>query len=164
MNRAHMLELGLDTGLLEGVGVPRRLIIHLGYVRPPLSLNDRKHWRSRHRVVREVRTRVSWRVRQAAGRAGLTTPHVHVQLAYVPPDARVRDPDNLVATLKPCIDALTQTGKDRGWPAYPLVADDDPAHVSWSPPRIDRPDGHGPRMWLILTLLTSAAELPEVAW
>ena len=88
-------------------------------------------------------------------------PHIHVLLSWVAPDKRKRDADNLVGTLKPCIDALTEAGLSRGWPCTPMVPDDDPAHVSWSPPRILAPDGGGPRLWLTVTALSRAPEPGE---
>lgn len=145
--------LGLEAGVCRSVtGLPV-YVLPLGYERPPLSLNDRTHWRRKAKVVRELRTRVAWRARSLNVEQW---PHVHVQLTYVPPDRRSRDADNLVATLKPALDALTQVGRDRGWPATPMVPDDTPEHVSWSTPRILEPDRHGPRLWLTITAMARA--------
>lgn len=131
-------------------------VLPLGFATPPLSLNDRGRGRragmAKARKVRELRTAVWARGRQL----GMTAaPHFHVVLHYVPADRRPRDPDNLVATLKPAIDALTAKGADRGWVCLSLVPDDTPEHVSWSPPVIHQPDEHGPRLWLEVTALAS---------
>lgn len=157
MSAVHTL--GLEPGKTRGVtGLPV-YTIPLGYDRPPLSLNDRMHWRRKHKATRELRTRTAWRARQVGVEP---FPHLHFLLTWVTPDRRKRDADNLVATLKPCIDAFTQAGVDRGWPALPIVPDDDPAHVSWSPPRILEPDRYGPRLWLTVTALAKRPQLPDV--
>lgn len=132
-------------------------VLPLGFATPPLTLNSRTHWRTRARLVKQIRTAVFVRGRQVKM---APAPHVHVQLYYVPPDRRDRDPDNLVATLKPAIDALTARGQDRGWPALGVVPDDTPEYVSWSPPRILEPDEHGPRLWIEVTALLSAPPHP----
>lgn len=147
------LILGLEPGVVRSVtGLPI-YVIPLGYERPPLSLNDRGSWRTKARKTRELRVRVAWRARQVKAEQW---PHIHVLLSWVPADMRHRDPDNLIGTLKPCIDALTAAGQARGWPCTPMVPDDTPEHVSWSPPRILEPDEHGPRLWLTVTALAHA--------
>lgn len=141
-------------------------VLPLGYDRPPLSLNDRGRSRGAARAkaakVRALRADVALRLRALLGRPSAIVPHIHVQLHYVPRDRRIRDADNLVATLKPCIDALHLDGK-AGSPRTPLVINDDPAHVSWSPPRIHLPDDHGPRLWLVITTSPTQPqrEVPE---
>lgn len=145
---------GLEPGTVRSVtGLPV-YYLPLGYLRPPLSLNDRGSWRAKARKVKELRVRTAWRARALIGPAGVTAAHIHVQLTYVPPDRRDRDPDNLVATLKPCIDALTGAGVARGWPCYPMVADDTPAHVTWAAPKILEPDVHGGRLWLTISVMS----------
>ena len=73
----------------------------------PLSLNDRQSWMARARVTRQVRTTVAAAARVQQIRP---QPHIHVQLEYVPKDARRRDTDNLWLTAKPAIDALVDAG------------------------------------------------------
>lgn len=131
-------------------GLPR-YILPLGFTSPPLTLNGRPHYRTRARLVRAVRTAVVVRARQLDMRPAR---HVHVSLHYVPRDRRTRDADNLVATLKPAIDALTAQGADRGRICASIVRDDTPDMVSWSTPVIHAPDEHGPRMWLEVQYLT----------
>lgn len=128
-------------------------VIPLGFTTPPLSLNDRLHYRARAKRVKAIRTAVWVRGRQLGVKA---VPHVHVVLHYVPRDSRDRDPDNLVATLKPAIDALTAAGAERGRICLGIVPDDTPEHVSWSSPVIHDPDEHGPRLWLEVTALATA--------
>jgi crossover junction endodeoxyribonuclease RusA len=133
-------------------------ILPLGFTTPPLSLNDRgkggrRGGYARAAKVRAIRTAVWTRGRQLRM---TPQPHLHVRLHYVPNDRRPRDPDNLVATLKPAIDALTAMGADRGWICLSLVPDDTPEHVTWSPPLIHEPDEHGPRLWLEVTGMSAA--------
>ena len=127
-------------------------VIPLGFTSPPLTLNDRHHWRAHHKRVKMIRTAVWVRGRQLRTYA---VPHIHVALHYVPKDKRGRDADNLVGTLKPAIDALTAAGADRGRICLGIVPDDTPQHVSWSTPKIHPPDEHGPRMWLEVTAMAT---------
>lgn len=135
-------------------------VLPLPYSAPPLSLNDRGRSRkaafAKARKVRELRNATVLVGRLVQMRPA---PHLHVVLHYVPRDSRIRDRDNLVATLKPCIDALTARGADRGWACLSLVPDDDPGHVSWAPPVIHPPDDGGPRLWLVVTALPSAPSM-----
>lgn len=144
---------GVNAEAHQAAGGMPRYIIPLGFTSPPLSLNDRHHYRKRARLVKAIRVAVVVRAKQLKMRP---VPHVHVVLHYVPRDARTRDADNLVATLKPAIDALTADGADRGRVCVGIVPDDDPAHVSWSTPVIHEPDEHGPRMWLDIQTMPAA--------
>lgn len=103
----------------------------------PLTLNQRLHWAEKARRTRIVRDAVAWRARAAKiGRRE----HVVVQLHYVPPDRRQRDPSNLMATQKPAVDGLVDAG---------VVPDDIPAYVTELQPVIHGPIGGGvARMWL----------------
>lgn len=140
-------------------------VLPLGFIAPPLSLNDRGRSRraalGKAAKVRAIRNAVVIRGRQVKM---TPAPHFHVQLHYVPRDRRPRDPDNLVATLKPAIDALTAKGANRGWACLSLVPDDTPEYVSWSPPRIHEPDEHGPRLWLEVTALASPPSPPGMPY
>lgn len=147
--------LGVEALQIRAVtGLPI-YIVPLGYTKPPLSLNDRHGYRTKAKITREVRVRVAQKLRALIGRPSAIVPHIHVVLHYVPKDRRTRDTDNLVATLKPCIDALTASGKP-GLAQTPLVEDDDPDHVTWSPPKIHAPDDAGPRMWLEIRCAAAA--------
>lgn len=126
-----------------------RFVLPLG-TKPPLTLNQRMHYRARGRLVRDVRQMVTWRAREL--RIPKLVDHVHVELHVVPRDRRTRDADNYVATLKPAIDALTAAGAARGWPCASIVKDDDPGHVTWKPPILHEPDPQRPRYWLEVTL------------
>jgi crossover junction endodeoxyribonuclease RusA len=113
--------------------------IRFDYTKPPLSLNDRGGWRGRARTIKTVRQDAAWRATAAR------IPHcqqIHVQLTYVPRDARRRDPENLIATQKAIIDGLVTAG---------LVDDDSPEYVTWSMPIITTPQSHDPHMLLEIT-------------
>jgi hypothetical protein len=79
--------------------------IDLGLSRPPLSLNDRMHWRVKAQHVAQLRL-------LAAHLARNVTPveRAVVTLHYRPRDRRARDAANLHATLKPLTDGLVDAG------------------------------------------------------
>jgi crossover junction endodeoxyribonuclease RusA len=113
--------------------------IRLPYDKPPLTLNQRLHWRAEARIKHQVRADVTTLVTNAR----IPACHaIHVQLVYVPRDHRIRDCDNLVATLKPCIDAIR---------ACDVVPDDSPQYVTWGMPIITAPDSKDPHMLLEIT-------------
>ncbi len=115
------------------------IVIHLPYDKPPLSMNSRDHWRKKASVTAELRWLVASKVR-----ALQLTPvrHVTLELHYVPRDARRRDEDNLVATMKPCCDAIVDAG---------LVKDDAPQWMTKRMPIIDPPDPANPHLYLVIT-------------
>lgn len=120
-------------------------VLELPWQTPPLSLNDRKHWAVKARDTAAVRTTVTLLLRQAKVPA-LRTP-VDVELRYTPRDNRRRDRDNLVATFKPCVDAIVEHG---------VIPDDTAEYLSASMPVITaKGDGHATgRMWLLITEAT----------
>ena len=121
--------------------------IRLPYRTPPMSMNDRQHWRTKARQTANVRRDVM--ALAAAHRLPTGLARVRVQLVYVPRDRRRRDTDNLVATLKPICDALAAgTAKHPGWG---LVADDTPEWMSKPEPVIAAPDPKDPHLRLLIT-------------
>lgn len=116
--------------------------VRLPYVVPPLSLNQRSSWQARARKTADVRTAVGWTIR--AARIPRLDGRPTVLLTYVPRDRRRRDRDNLVATLKPCVDALVDMG---------VLVDDDPTHVDTLMPTIGdpSPDPDVSGLWLTIT-------------
>ncbi len=117
--------------------------LRLPYTAPPLTGNDRMHWRKKAAVVATLRGTVAGLV---LGDQGKPWPryadHVEVWLHYWPRDKRRRDADNLVATLKVCCDALVDAG---------VVRDDTPAEMTKHMPVIHAPDGD-PRLELTIRL------------
>lgn len=114
----------------------------------PLSLNDRGHWSKHRQLKAEWRTEVAHLAR-AARIPRLS--RIHVVLHAYPKINRRRDSDNLVATLKPCIDGLRDAG---------VIADDTPDQVTWSAPAIhpSRCDGMPARLkrWSWELVITEA--------
>lgn len=114
--------------------------------KPPLTLNARDHWAAHATKVERIKAITRNAVRAASvPQLG----HVHVELHYRPATNRFRDIDNLVATQKPCVDALHQADERSHW--EPIVPGDDPRYASWSPPVLHPPvKGLGAATWLVL--------------
>jgi crossover junction endodeoxyribonuclease RusA len=107
------------------------------YRTPPLSLNDRMHWRKRAKITAEIRGLVcAW-----ASTAVPACSATEVELHYVPRDARRRDADNLVPILKACCDGLVDAG---------VVPDDTPELMRKVMPIIDAPNRVDPHLWLLV--------------
>lgn len=134
--------------------------LDLPYEKPPLNANDSLHHMAIYRARRNLTEQVRWLIR-GAGIPRLD--RIHVELHYLPALVRTRDQDNLVATLKPAIDGMKDTpakydGARLVRPAWVgIVPDDDPAHVTWTPPVIhdvvpNRRHERAPkRLWLVIT-------------
>jgi hypothetical protein len=118
-------------------------VIELPFV-TALSLNDRDIWQVKAAKVKPWRTASHLLAKQAKIPA---CRRIHVELNYVPSTVRRRDPDNLVAVLKPCIDGLVDAG---------VVPDDDLRFVERSFPVIHPkgpPRRSGNRWWMVVTAL-----------
>lgn len=118
--------------------------------RAPLNLNDRLHWAAKATKVARVKSATRNAVMAAE------VPHleyVHVEMHYRPKTNRFRDIDNIVATLKPVIDALHTVDPSLNAPVpfEPVIDGDDPRFVSWSPPVLHAwQRGMAPALWLVL--------------
>lgn len=118
---------------------------HLGDVgTPPLTANQRLHWRDQARRVRMVREQVM--IGAAPIRATPPIRHLTVTLHYRPGDNRRRDADNLWPTLKAACDALAR-GPRRDWVGLELVPDDTPEYMTKRAPVIHPGPGKR-RLWL----------------
>lgn len=106
------------------------------YTKPPLSLNDRMHWRKKAGITKIIRAGVA----DDAGRTVPACSAATVELHYVPRDKRRRDRDNLVATLKPCMDGLVDAG---------VIPDDTPEYLTWTV-HIDPPNRADPHLYLLV--------------
>lgn len=117
------------------------LIVPLPWSRPPLTMNGREHWRTRAKVVKDMRTAAGKLAQSHRAPRGLV--HATVGLHYRPRDNRRRDADNLVPVLKACADGLVD---------YGLVADDTPDLMTKTMPRIHPAQaGLGGHLWLEIT-------------
>ncbi|MDI3315864.1 MAG: hypothetical protein QJR12_16790 [Mycobacterium sp.] len=101
----------------------------------PLTLNQRLHWREKARRTAIVVNAVWATAKQL--HLGQHQ-HINVRLHFATGDNRRRDQDNLVATLKPCLDGLVRAG---------VIPDDTPNHVTWWSPEIHNGPGKR-RLWL----------------
>lgn len=117
-------------------------IIPLSYDRPPLTLNQRLHWRAAERVRKELQLEVALRITLAdPAIPKLTMPTV--TLHWHPKDKRRRDVDNLGPTVKACLDQIVRSG---------VIADDDTEHVRHGVPVIHPAACDvSPRLWLEVT-------------
>jgi hypothetical protein len=82
---------------------------------------------------------------------------VHVEIHYRPKTRAIHDADNIVATLKPAIDALHQTDTMENVPVpyVPIIDGDDARYLTWSRPVLHAPDKtHGVGLWLVLRSYT----------
>ncbi|WIC40286.1 RusA-like resolvase [Gordonia phage Holliday] len=112
----------------------------LPWTKPPLSMNDRGHWRKKAAETASVRGDCKTLARHA--NLPRNCAHVVVSLHYRPRDNRHRDPINLAATQKALVDGLRD---------YGLVADDDPRYVTDLMPTIHPAEkGEQGRLWLEL--------------
>ena len=106
------------------------------YTKPPLSLNDRMHWRKKAGITKTIRAGVADDARRTVPVLGW----IAVELHYVPRDRRRRDRDNLVSTLKPCLDGLVDAG---------VIPDDTPEYLDWTV-HIDPPNRVDPHLYLLV--------------
>jgi crossover junction endodeoxyribonuclease RusA len=127
------------------------LDIPLAHGLPYLSANYRLHWSARAERVRIVREAVAWRAREHK-----LTPQSYliVQLHYIAPDRRKRDPSNLMPNQKAGVDGLVQAG---------VVPDDTPEYVGELMPVIHEPAGSGPRMWLAVAIRVLRSSMPHLS-
>lgn len=119
--------------------------VALPYDRPPLTANGMRgmHWGVRKSLTKAIRAWVAEGVTKLE--AGPVT-FVRVELHYVPRDSRRRDRDNLVPTLKPCLDGIVDAG---------LVPDDTPDYIDYAMPIIHKPDRDAPvRLYLLIHTTT----------
>jgi crossover junction endodeoxyribonuclease RusA len=116
----------------------------LPFTKPPLSLNDRGHWAAKARTTKAVRNAVAVVARSKKMPA---CERIAVELHYQQKVARPIDGDNLMATVKPCVDGLRDAG---------VVPDDDHTRVVHHNPVVHAPEPgqrHG-LVWLVVRDLT----------
>ena len=77
------------------------------WVRPPLSMNDRLHYRPHAKIVATIRATIL----ALAVEAGIPPlEHAVVVMVWTVPDRKERDAENPVATYKPACDAIVSAG------------------------------------------------------
>ena len=72
-----------------------------------LSPNARVHWATLSEVKRAARAEGFALAREALGRDTITGP-LHVSLTFHPPTRRKADLDNMLASMKACLDGISQ--------------------------------------------------------
>lgn len=90
----------------------------------PLTLNHRMHYMAKAKRIHEIRELCGEAV-EAAGVPPLA--HLKAWIEYEPRDKRIRDPINLIPTLKACEDSLVDCG---------VVPDDNPLYVESVMPKV----------------------------
>ena len=123
----------------------REWTVRLPWTKPPLSLNDRSHWRKKAADTATVREESADCIYHVVGRTfrydgtpSTTCDRVKATLTYYPRDKRRRDATNLVATYKAVIDGMVDAG---------VIPDDTPEYLVEVMPVIAAPDGD-PRLVL----------------
>lgn len=96
--------------------------IKLPWSSPPLTANQRHHWRAKARITANIRTATKLLTRNIPPQD-----HITVQLVWHVNTRHRRDVDNIVPTLKPICDALVDAG---------IVPDDTPQYMTKMMPEI----------------------------
>lgn len=116
--------------------------ILLPYPKPPLTANDRPHWRVRHQKTRMMRSDAHHLAKSAHLPFGCE--RITVGLHYRPKANRRRDPSNLMPTQKALLDGLVD---------YGLVPDDCPPYVTELMPQIHPAEkGRDSALWLTISI------------
>lgn len=103
------------------------LVITLPYLPPKeCSPNGRYHWAERYRAGIALADDVIALVMES-GWSGPTMRKARLGVTFLFPDRKRRDLDNLMASLKAGIDALTKT-------MPPVLIDDSADHLAFDPP------------------------------
>lgn len=109
-------------------------VIRFNYPTPPLTANQRLHWRKRAELTRQVRTATAYMASEIP-----ELERCAVTLTWYVADKRRRDADNLVPTLKACCDGLVDAE---------LVKDDTPDLMTKHMPVIRYEKGCTPHLEL----------------
>jgi len=89
---------------------------------PMLSPNKRPHWRKKHKHASLAKEEAMLRAIKA-GRPMNPYEKSHITVTFVAKDKRRRDPDNLIASMKPYIDGIVRAG---------VIKDDSVFNVSYT--------------------------------
>jgi Holliday junction resolvase RusA-like endonuclease len=118
--------ISMDKGLMAETyqGPPEAFAgtLHFGYTSPPLTANQRMHWRKKASITKDVRRATSLAAARypALGKCRVT-------LTWLVVTNHRRDADNVVPTLKAMCDGLVDAG---------VVTDDTPDQMDKLMPRI----------------------------
>lgn len=81
------------------------MIVMLPWPPAALSPNSRAHWAKKAKAVKAYRRDCGYATVGAKGRAGISGP-ASLSVTFRPPNARPRDMDNLLASIKSGIDGI----------------------------------------------------------
>ena len=99
----------------------RQYLVRLPWPSKDLSPNARVHWAKRSAAAKKAR-RDACILCQAAGCRALDAKRLTVEITFYPPDARARDTDNMLASVKSALDGVSDaTGVDDSLWNYGLV-------------------------------------------
>ena len=88
---------------------------------PPVCLTPnqkrRAHWSKYRGPAKQYREECFWLAKQAIGRTVIKGPPIRVQVGFFPPDARLRDDDNIQSAFKHGRDGIADAfgHDDRTW-------------------------------------------------
>jgi len=121
---------------------PFATVIRFDYTSPPLTANQRMHWRKKAEITKTVRAVTALKAARipALGKCRVT-------LTWVVTTKRRRDADNIVPTLKAMCDGLVDAG---------IVADDTPDLMEKVMPVIVYEKGGTARMELRVEMIGGA--------
>ncbi len=81
------------------------MIVELPWPHRDLHPNTRVHWAWRAKAAKKARLDAG-RATLAAGIRKLNASALHVTAEFSPPDARARDLDGMLSSIKPCLDGI----------------------------------------------------------
>ena len=106
--------------------------VTLGWPSRALSPNARSHWATLARAKKAARKEGYFAVNCGAPIL-IGAAHIRIQVTFIPPDARRRDLDNLIASIKPHLDGISDAiGIDDSrwiWAAPVMAAPEKPGRV-----------------------------------
>jgi crossover junction endodeoxyribonuclease RusA len=105
------------------------MTVTLGWPSRALSPNARTHWATLARAKKAARKEGYYAARSAG--APYVMLSVSIQVTFIPPNARRRDLDNLIASIKPHLDGISDA----------IVIDD--SRWIWAAPVIAKPEKPG---------------------
>jgi crossover junction endodeoxyribonuclease RusA len=87
------------------MGAPMIAAIDLPWPDRALHPNARKHWGAKARATKAARRDAAWATKAAGVRlTGYAS--LHVTASFTPPDARRRDTDGMLSSIKPYLDGI----------------------------------------------------------
>ena len=109
------------------------MTVTLGWPSRALSPNARTHWSTLARAKKAARREAYVAANIAAVLAGVSSvgSSVCIQATFIPPDARRRDLDNLIASIKPHLDGISDA----------ILIDD--SRWIWAAPVMAKPEKPG---------------------